>query len=221
MYIPLKLVTDVLNILPSRWLELIVYFKMVNSVLPLTTLAWWALSRAIGAATVAQIAYSTASMGGAGAAVGGLGRLSSKGITKSAAGRWMVPGRAGRGFATKGAAMRAMGTRALPMAATAGRVGMMGALGLTGVGALALGASIAIPYLLQRGKAGGGYLSPMAQGGFPSSGAPYLVGEQGPELFVPEAAGQLLNNGATQNSIGNGMKLNNVTIGVDSFGGLV
>ena len=159
-----------------------------------------------------------------GVAAGGLGRLSSKGITKSAAGRWMVPGRAGAGFATKGAAMRAMGTRALPMAVTAGRVGMAGALGLTGVGALALGASIAIPYLLKRrneGKAGGGYLSPMAQGGFPSSGAPYLVGEQGPELFVPEAAGQLLNNGATQNSIGNGMKLNNVTIGIDSFGGLV
>ena len=61
----------------------------------------------------------------------------------------------------------------------------------------------------------------MAQGGFPSGGSPYLVGEQGPELFVPETAGQLLNNGATQNTIGSGIVMKDVTIGIDSFGGIV
>ena len=71
------------------------------------------------------------------------------------------------------------------------------------------------------GKASGGYLNPMAQGGYPTHKRPYLVGEQGPELFIPEASGQLLNNGATQNSMSNGMIMKNVTLGVDSFGGLV
>jgi TP901 family phage tail tape measure protein len=223
LYLPLKLITDVMKILPAGWLEMIVYFKMFNSVIPLTTLAWWSLSRGIAAATASQIAYNAASgMGGLGM---GMGRLSSKGITKGKTGRWMVPGRGGKGFATKGAAMRAMGARAAPTAARALPWIARGALGMTGVGLLALGASVAIPWYMKKraeeGKAGGGYLTPMAQGGFPSGGAPYLVGEQGPELFVPEAAGQLLNNGATQNNMGSGMKLNNVTIGIDSFGGLV
>jgi hypothetical protein len=99
---------------------------------------------------------------------------------------------------------------------------MMG-LAAFGVPALALGAG----YLLykhankDKEKAAGGYLNPMAQGGFPRGGTPYLVGEQGPELFMPDVGGKLLNNGATQNTMGSGMKLNNVTIGIDSFGGLV
>jgi hypothetical protein len=60
----------------------------------------------------------------------------------------------------------------------------------------------------------------MASGGFPSGGAPYLVGEHGPELFMPQGAGQILNRGQTDNVMDGKVVLNDVTIGVDSFGGL-
>ena len=68
-------------------------------------------------------------------------------------------------------------------------------------------------------KAGGGYISPMSGGGRAGAGTPYLVGEQGPELFVPSQGGQVLNT-ATTSSIGSNMQFRNVTIGIDSFGGL-
>ena len=61
----------------------------------------------------------------------------------------------------------------------------------------------------------------MAGGGGMSANRPYLVGEQGPELFMPGSSGQLLNNGQTNNLLGGPVVLKNVTIGVDSFGGLV
>ncbi len=201
-----------------KLLEFIIYFKMLNSVLPLTTLAYWGLANALKAVAANQILVaSTSGMAGAG--------MAAPAIIKGAGGKGFTwAGKSGPAFKTSARALKAQ--KALGMGSTVGRAVaprlLTGALGFTGIGALALAASVGIPwYLQQREKAGGGYLSPMAQGGFPSSGAPYLVGEQGPELFVPEAAGQLLNNGATQNTIGNGMKLNNVTIGIDSFGGLV
>jgi len=67
----------------------------------------------------------------------------------------------------------------------------------------------------------GGYVPQMAGGGNMSANRPYLVGEQGPELFMPGSSGQLLNNGQTNNLLGGPVVLKNVTIGVDSFGGLV
>jgi len=219
LYLPLKLITDVMSILPAGWLEMIVYFKMFNSVIPLTTLAWWSLSRAIAAATASQIAYNAASLGGG---MGGAGL--SAGAQMSAAYAAQKGTKGALGWNAFQKANKGKFVTAAPAAARAAPWLGRAALGMTGVGLLALGASVAIPWYLKKrneGKAGGGYLTPMAQGGFPSGGAPYLVGEQGPELFVPEAAGQLLNNGATQNNMGSGMKLNNVTIGIDSFGGLV
>ena len=45
-----------------------------------------------------------------------------------------------------------------------------------------------------RGGAGGGPVRMMARGGRVGVGRPYLVGEAGPELFVPEAAGNILSN---------------------------
>jgi hypothetical protein len=159
----------------------------------------------------------------AGAASGGMSYAAFRAANAGAgAAAWKTGGKMNLAYhAQKGAKVAPLAARASPWIGRAA----MGGMALTGVGALALAASIAIPMYMQykqnQGKAGGGYLTPMAQGGYPSSGAPYLVGEQGPELFVPSAAGQLLNNGATQNTIGNGMKLNNVTIGIDSFGGLV
>ena len=69
------------------------------------------------------------------------------------------------------------------------------------------------------GKAGGGYISPMSGGGLAGAGSPYLVGEQGPELFVPTQGGQVLNTASSSN-INSNMQFRNVTIGIDSFGGL-
>jgi len=77
-------------------------------------------------------------------------------------------------------------------------------------GGLALGASA---------MQGGGYIKPRGHGGITGAGSPYLVGEQGPELFVPSQGGQVLNTASTSN-IGSNMQFRNVTIGIDSFGGL-
>ena len=110
--------------------------------------------------------------------------------------------------------------------AAAGRLGLKYAIGGTGVGLLAYGAAygldksglIDVP-LVGDGRAGGGYVSPMAGGGF-AGNKPYLVGEQGPELFMPGQAGQVLNNAETNNIMGKSVVMRNVTIGIDSFGGL-
>ena len=72
----------------------------------------------------------------------------------------------------------------------------------TGIGALLVGGG----YLLNKymeanepeGRYGGGPVKPMASGGRTSGGAPYMVGERGPELFVPSTSGQILNNGWRQ-----------------------
>ena len=62
----------------------------------------------------------------------------------------------------------------------------------------------------------------MASGGRPQSGGAYMVGEQGPELFIPDRPGKILNSMQTQESIGSGKTvMKNVSIGIDSFGGLV
>ena len=60
----------------------------------------------------------------------------------------------------------------------------------------------------------------MAHGGRAGGQRPYLVGEQGPEIFMPGQAGQVLNNAQTNNLMGNGVAFKNVTIGIDSFGGI-
>ena len=68
----------------------------------------------------------------------------------------------------------------------------------------------------------GGYVRPMAAGGMPKRNNAYIVGEQGPELFVPDRSGKILNTMQTQESIGSGKTvMKNVSIGIDSFGGLV
>ena len=69
-------------------------------------------------------------------------------------------------------------------------------------------------------RANGGYVNPMAGGGMASGRSPYLVGEQGPELFVPEAAGQILNKGQTDSIMDGRVVFKDAVIGVDSFGGL-
>ena len=60
----------------------------------------------------------------------------------------------------------------------------------------------------------GKYMSPKALGGPVSSGRPYLVGERGPEMFVPGAQGNIVPN----NAMGGGA---NVTVNVDASGSSV
>ena len=155
-------------------------------------------------------------MGKIPAAVGLMGRFGSFGLG--------LLGTSGHGVANRLAAggLSGVGTRLLgrPMLARtavagAARGGMGAAMG-TGVGAAVLGGA----YLLDRSglvdvpfMAGGGYTKPMAGGG-------YIVGEQGPELFMPGQAGQVLNNAETNNMLGKGAVFRNATISVDSFGGL-
>jgi len=53
-----------------------------------------------------------------------------------------------------------------------------------------------------------------AQGGPVSAGQPYVVGEQGPELFIPSGNGQIAPNGATA---GGGVNIGTVTINANSY----
>ena len=146
MVLPMKVFLEVIHALGPDMLKFIIYFKMLNSVLPITQLLMIGVAKS---ATAAQIA-----MGG-------------------------------------------------------------GALA-----AVILGGVMAKRFLDNR--QGGGYVSPMAGGGMPMGNRPYLVGEQGPELFIPDRSGKILNTMQTQESIGSGKTvMKNVSIGIDSFGGLV
>jgi hypothetical protein len=50
----------------------------------------------------------------------------------------------------------------------------------------------------------GGYVTGMQSGGATGRG-PYLVGERGPEIFSPNASGQVLNNRRTEDILGRSM----------------
>jgi len=146
MVLPMKVFLEVLNALGPDMLKFIIYFKMLNSVLPLTQLL---LLGVASGAKAAQLAMA----GGA-------------------------------------------------------------------LGALLLGGVMLSRFMASRQS--GGYVSPMAGGGMPMGDTPYLVGEQGPELFIPDRSGKILNTMQTQESIGSGKTvMKNVSIGIDSFGGLV
>ena len=57
------------------------------------------------------------------------------------------------------------------------------------------------------GAAGGGTIQP---------NTPTLVGERGPELFVPSGAGKIMNNMNTQNALGGGGVTVNQTIQIET-----
>ena len=146
MVLPMKVFLEVIHAIGPDMLKFIIYFKMLNSVLPITQLLLLGVAKG---ATAAQFAMA----GGA-------------------------------------------------------------------LGALLLGGIMVKRYMDNRQS--GGYVSPMAGGGMPMGNRPYLVGEQGPELFIPDRSGKILNTMQTQESIGSGKTvMKNVTIGIDSFGGLV
>jgi lambda family phage tail tape measure protein len=61
----------------------------------------------------------------------------------------------------------------------------------------------------------GGYTSSMAEfadGGNPPVGRPSIVGERGPELFIPNTAGTIIPNNRMQSALGGGQTVNNFTI---------
>lgn len=78
----------------------------------------------------------------------------------------------------RGAAVKALGE--IASAALGGGIGAAagGTSGLTGIASSLLGAALGLP-----GRATGGAVSP---------GAAYLVGERGPELFVPTSSGSVV-----------------------------
>ncbi len=56
----------------------------------------------------------------------------------------------------------------------------------------------------------------LAGGGSVNGGNPYLVGERGPELFVPNTSGSIMNKHNTNNALGGGGTVVNQTINVQS-----
>ena len=65
-------------------------------------------------------------------------------------------------------------------------------------------------YSLSTGSSYG--LKARAMGGDVSSNAPYIVGEQGPELFVPNRSGSIIPNHALASSISGSTNVTNVNI---------
>lgn len=55
-----------------------------------------------------------------------------------------------------------------------------------------------------------------AGGGAAYGGQPMLVGERGPEIFVPHSAGRIMNNASSQRAIGGGSVVVNQTINVET-----
>ena len=92
--------------------------------------------------------------------------------------------------------------------------------------------------------ANGGYVRGMKSGGMMGARRPYIVGERGPELFMPSSSGQVINNSRTDSIMRQGLdagpatkggaqdlvvsqlvvgnaKLKNTRMAVDSFAGVV
>ena len=65
----------------------------------------------------------------------------------------------------------------------------------------------------------GGALFGRAGGGTVSSRQPYLVGERGPELFVPESPGRIVPGQGGLRPSGASSKANNITINITNQGG--
>jgi len=58
------------------------------------------------------------------------------------------------------------------------------------------------------GSAGSVGISGFANGGDPPVGVPSLVGERGPELFIPKTAGTIIPNGSLSGAMGGGPTIN-------------
>lgn len=67
----------------------------------------------------------------------------------------------------------------------------------------------------------GGAIIPgfLAEGGPAQAGKPYIVGEEGPELFVPKGSGTVVPNGATMAGVGGGQTINNFNYNISAVDG--
>ena len=221
LFTPLKIVAGILNTIPPGLLEMYLYWRMLNAVIPIQTIAMYSYAAALMSVARAQMAVAATNMGVMSGTMSGnyLTAASIAGAGKGKTG-FTYPGHRGPNFKTKARALKHMNKKGLMAPAMRAAPWITrGALAWTGVGALALLAGgIGAHYLANRES--GGYVKGMASGGMPNGGTPYLVGEQGPELFVPGSSGQIFNNHQTGNMLGgNKVVLKNVTIGIDSFGG--
>ena len=168
MVMPMEVMLKVLHFIGPDMLKVIIYMKVLNSLIPMATLQW--------------IGFGT-------------------GVTKAA-----------------------MALRAFYLVS-----GLALATGAVWLGAKALD--------WYNNRESGGYVhGGMAGGGMPMGGQPYMVGEQGPELFIPGQRGQILNSSQTRDilagnfNVGSTMNnqpiiiekaiMKNTSIGIDSFGGL-
>ena len=66
-------------------------------------------------------------------------------------------------------------------------------------------------------RATGGYVQAMANGGYAGNGS-YIVGEKGPELFVPNQSGQVINNSRTDSILKNQLNSGRNNAGMGSGG---
>ena len=140
----------------------------------------------------------TSGAGVAGRVAGGLNRAGLGGIASRTLGHQGGRAMLGRSLIAGGA-----------------RLGMGVAMGATG-GALLYGGAYALD------RSGLVDIPFMANGGYMNraNGGPVVVGEQGPELFIPGQSGQVLNNAETNNMMEKDVVFRNARISIDSFGGL-
>ena len=195
--LPLQMLVDFLEVIPKGMLEMYIKFKLLNSIIPITTAMTYGLGNAFKFAAAYQLL-----MGGAGM-LPGAGPLTKAGKPdmRFAANKTRAAGIGRMGTLLRGGALLGAG------------------MGLA-VPALAIGGAYLAYKHATKDRATGGYVTPMASGGYPQRNTPYLVGEHGPELFMPNSSGQILNTGQTDNIMDKPIVLKNVTIGIDSFGGL-
>ena len=219
--IPLKVITYFFREHPTlmKWY---LTFKAFNTILPVQTAGVWLLARAWQKVALWKgLANTGASAGGTATT------LAQANVLKSGkTGKGFV-GKGGEVFYGKNAQRRAslsLGTKTVGK--TAGKWGAKKAIGM-GLGYLVpgLGWALGAYTAYELAKAGGllqsgGYVPGMAAGGGMGGGRPHLVGEMGPELFVPSQSGKVLNSSQTENMLSGKVVFKDVTIGVDSFGGL-
>ena len=164
---PMEVMLKVLNFLGPDMIKIIIWLKVINSLLPMATLSWIGFGRGVDVGTMALRAFGLVS-----------------GLVLATGAIWL--------------------------------------------------ASKAINWYKNR-ESGGYVHGGMGQGG-PMQAQPYMVGEQGPEMFVPGQSGKILNSSQTRDilagNFNSGTSMNNNTlvinravmkntsIGIDSFGGI-
>ena len=235
--VPLKIIAGILNsesALVQGLVKFYIYWKALTMLgIPTLLMQMGSLLKGMGLLGSGSMA-ARAHAGGMGMMFGVPGTAATKGLSYNAFRTSM----AGKGMsrkavlaayhAQKGGTAAGMATKGLfggPMGKMLGR-GL--GFAIPGLGAVMMAATAYQLYKaagIDMGAEGGllqagGYVHGLQGGGSAMGGRPYLVGEQGPELFVPGASGQVLNNSQTQNMLGGNVILRDVTIGVDSFGGL-